>query len=58
MTAPGRGFSPMEYVGGETEEWALVGGGGGGFDPLEERVYRKGKGPKIVEVVDGGQDVV
>jgi hypothetical protein len=39
----GREFSPEEYVGDATPEWANW--GNGGFDPSDERVYRKGKGP-------------
>jgi tRNA wybutosine-synthesizing protein 1 len=38
------GWRPEDYVGGETPEWALW--GNGGFDPRDQRVYRKGKGPK------------
>jgi tRNA wybutosine-synthesizing protein 1 len=39
------GWRPEDYVGDETPEWALW--GNGGFDPRDQRVYRKGKGPKI-----------
>lgn len=39
----GREFGPEEYVGEPTPEWANW--GNGGFDPSDERVYRKGKGP-------------
>jgi tRNA wybutosine-synthesizing protein 1 len=48
------GWRPEDYVGGETPEWALW--GNGGFDPRDQRVYRKGKGPKVeeVEVAQGG----
>jgi tRNA wybutosine-synthesizing protein 1 len=52
------GWRPEDYVGGETPEWALW--GNGGFDPRDQRVYRKGKGPKgesdagsVVEVKAG-----
>jgi tRNA wybutosine-synthesizing protein 1 len=38
------GWKPEDYVGAETPEWALW--GNGGFDPRDQRVYRKGKGPK------------
>jgi tRNA wybutosine-synthesizing protein 1 len=38
------GWRPEDYVGEETPEWALW--GSGGFDPRDQRVYRKGKGPK------------
>lgn len=37
----GREFGPEDYVGDPTPEWALW--GKGGFDPADERVYRKGK---------------
>jgi tRNA wybutosine-synthesizing protein 1 len=37
----GREFAPEDYVGEETPEWARW--GNGGFDPRDERVYRKGK---------------
>ncbi|KAL1952569.1 hypothetical protein VTO42DRAFT_4808 [Malbranchea cinnamomea] len=38
--ATGEGFAPEDYM-RETEEWALW--GNGGFDPNDERVYKKGK---------------
>ncbi|KAH7398236.1 hypothetical protein BKA66DRAFT_452673 [Pyrenochaeta sp. MPI-SDFR-AT-0127] len=38
------GWRPEDYVGPETPEWALW--GNGGFDPRDQRVWRKGKGPK------------
>ncbi|KAI9930736.1 hypothetical protein ASPWEDRAFT_471614 [Aspergillus wentii DTO 134E9] len=41
--ADGTPFGPEDYT-RETEEWAYW--GNGGFDPNDERVYRKGKGPK------------
>jgi tRNA wybutosine-synthesizing protein 1 len=34
-------FKPEDYMGEETPEWAQW--GNGGFDPRDERVYRKGK---------------
>ncbi|KAA8570861.1 hypothetical protein EYC84_000251 [Monilinia fructicola] len=37
----GEKFGPEDYVGDETPEWATW--GKGGFDPRDERVYRKGK---------------
>jgi tRNA wybutosine-synthesizing protein 1 len=49
------GWRPEDYVGGETPEWALW--GNGGFDPRDQRVYRKGKGPKVEEVGEAA-DVV
>ncbi|KAH4106215.1 tRNA 4-demethylwyosine synthase [Parastagonospora nodorum] len=47
------GWRPEDYVGDETPEWALW--GNGGFDPRDQRVYRKGKGPKNDEEGDGGK---
>ncbi|KAF1919822.1 hypothetical protein BDU57DRAFT_513118 [Ampelomyces quisqualis] len=41
------GWRPEDYVGDETPEWALW--GNGGFDPRDQRVWRKGKGPKADE---------
>lgn len=38
------GWRPEDYVGEETPEWALW--GNGGFDPRDQRVWRKGKAPK------------
>jgi tRNA wybutosine-synthesizing protein 1 len=37
----GEKFTPEDYMGDETPEWATW--GNGGFDPRDERVYRKGK---------------
>ncbi|KAI6247671.1 S-adenosyl-L-methionine-dependent tRNA 4-demethylwyosine synthase [Erysiphe necator] len=37
----GKKFGPEDYIGLETPEWATW--GKGGFDPRDERVYRKGK---------------
>ncbi|KAH4600603.1 tRNA 4-demethylwyosine synthase [Parastagonospora nodorum] len=47
------GWRPEDYVGDETPEWALW--GNGGFDPRDQRVYRKGKGPKNDEEGEGGK---
>lgn len=44
--AEGTPFTPEDYM-RETEEWALW--GRGGFDPNDERVYRKGKKNKAIE---------
>jgi tRNA wybutosine-synthesizing protein 1 len=49
------GWRPEDYVGDETPEWALW--GNGGFDPRDQRVYRKGKGPKNDEEAEGGKAV-
>lgn len=37
----GEPFGPEDYMGAPTPEWATW--GNGGFDPVDERVYRKGK---------------
>lgn len=37
----GKPFTPEDYMGPETPEWATW--GNGGFDPRDERVFRKGK---------------
>jgi tRNA wybutosine-synthesizing protein 1 len=37
----GEEFTPEDYMGPETPEWATW--GNGGFDPRDERVHRKGK---------------
>ncbi|KAK6515189.1 hypothetical protein TWF506_007534 [Arthrobotrys conoides] len=37
----GKEFGPLDYVGPPTEEWAVW--GNGGFNPADERVYKKGK---------------
>ncbi len=37
----GKEFSPEDYMGPPTPDWALW--GNGGFDPADERVFRKGK---------------
>lgn len=39
-------FSPEDYIGPETPEWAKW--GNGGFDPRDERVYRKGKNKQLL----------
>ena len=39
----GEEFTPEDYMGPPTPEWATW--GHGGFDPADERVYRKGKKP-------------
>jgi tRNA wybutosine-synthesizing protein 1 len=50
----GKDFTPEDYMGPETPEWATW--GNGGFDPRDERVFRKGKNKqplpesKVVEV--------
>lgn len=41
------GWRPEDYIGPDTPEWALW--GNKGFDPRDQRVYRKGKGPKTEE---------
>ncbi|CZR64934.1 probable Fe-S oxidoreductase [Phialocephala subalpina] len=41
----GKSFTPEDYMGPETPEWATW--GNGGFDPRDERVDRKGR-PKIL----------
>ena len=49
----GKEFSPEDYVGPETPEWAAW--GNGGFDPRDERVYRKGKNKQpLTEERTGG----
>ncbi|KAF8417970.1 hypothetical protein EV426DRAFT_681596 [Tirmania nivea] len=40
----GKPFGPFDYVGEKTPEWATW--GNGGFDPADERVWRKGKNKK------------
>lgn len=47
--ADGTTFRPEDYM-KETEEWALW--GNGGFDPNDERVYRKGKKKAIQEATE------
>lgn len=41
----GQPFGPEDYMGGPTPEWATW--GNGGFDPVDERVYRKGKNKAV-----------
>ncbi|MCJ1283283.1 hypothetical protein MMC26_002611 [Xylographa opegraphella] len=47
----GGDFSPEDYMGGETPEWAAW--GRGGFDPRDERVDRKGRKIVVEEGVAG-----
>ena len=49
-------FTPEEYMGGETPEWAAW--GRGGFDPRDERVDRKGRKVVVEEGVAGQGRVV
>ncbi|EWC45488.1 hypothetical protein DRE_00887 [Drechslerella stenobrocha 248] len=50
----GKEFGPLDYVGPPTEEWAVW--GQGGFNPADERVYRKGKNKgKTMQEVAGGE---
>lgn len=51
----GGDFSPEDYMGAETPEWATW--GKGGFDPNDQRVYRKGKGPAAVDGAAAHADV-
>ena len=44
-------FAPEEYMGPETPEWALW--GNGGFDPADQRVYRKGRNKGLLAVEEG-----
>lgn len=47
----GKEFGPEDYMGEPTPEWANW--GNGGFDPADQRVYRKGKGgKKVIEDAD------
>ncbi|KAI9842199.1 MAG: hypothetical protein M1837_007412 [Sclerophora amabilis] len=48
----GKDFAPEDYVGPPTPEWANW--GSGGFDPADQRVYRKGKGPAKALISGGG----
>ena len=41
----GQPFGPEDYMGAPTPEWATW--GNGGFDPVDERVYRKGKNKAV-----------
>lgn len=45
-------FSPEDYMGPATPEWATW--GQGGFDPADERVDRKGRPKAVVEAADVG----
>ncbi len=47
----GKEFTPEDYMGPETPEWATW--GQGGFDPRDERVDRKGR-PKVVPTQSQG----
>ncbi|KAL8769496.1 MAG: hypothetical protein Q9209_004557 [Squamulea sp. 1 TL-2023] len=49
----GEEFAPEDYVGPPTPEWATF--GNGGFNPADERVYRKGKRN---EQIDNGSSKV
>jgi tRNA wybutosine-synthesizing protein 1 len=50
----GNDFSPEQYAGEETPEWALW--GNGGFDPRDTRVWRKGKNKKpLPEMMAAGE---
>lgn len=44
----GEPFGPEDYMGAPTPEWATW--GNGGFDPVDERVYRKGKKKSAVGI--------
>jgi tRNA wybutosine-synthesizing protein 1 len=46
----GKPFIPEDYMGPETPEWATW--GNGGFDPRDERVYRKGKNKVPLKIED------
>ncbi|KAH8596137.1 hypothetical protein B0O99DRAFT_651788 [Bisporella sp. PMI_857] len=48
----GKEFTPEDYMGPETPEWATW--GNGGFDPRDERVYRKGKNKMPLPEAQGG----
>lgn len=50
LLASGKPFGPMDYIGQETPEWATW--GNGGFDPADERVWRKGKNKKPLPLVE------
>lgn len=50
------GWRPEDYLGEDTPEWALW--GNKGFDPRDQRVYRKGKGPRVEEGGGGGKEEV
>ncbi|MCJ1423039.1 hypothetical protein MMC29_000920 [Sticta canariensis] len=41
----GEPFGPDDYMGAPTPEWAMW--GNGGFDPVDERVYRRGKNKAV-----------
>ncbi|RKF59354.1 S-adenosyl-L-methionine-dependent tRNA 4-demethylwyosine synthase [Golovinomyces cichoracearum] len=46
----GEKFRPEDYMGLETPEWATW--GNGGFDPRDERVFRKGKNKVPLSLID------
>lgn len=48
----GEPFTPEDYMGEATPEWAEW--GNGGFDPRDERVYRKGKNKVPLTEAQGG----
>ncbi|GME21971.1 Radical SAM [Neofusicoccum parvum] len=52
----GEEFKPEDYMGEPTPEWALW--GNGGFNPEDERVYRKGKNKEKAAVEEGSKAVV
>jgi tRNA wybutosine-synthesizing protein 1 len=55
----GEKFTPEDYMGPETPEWATW--GNGGFDPRDERVFRKGKNKAALTETQGAvmsQEVV
>ncbi|KAI9722010.1 MAG: hypothetical protein M1812_001970 [Candelaria pacifica] len=52
----GKEFSPEDYMGPQTPDWATW--GQGGFDPADQRVYRKGKKKGLVEGCGDGGEVV
>lgn len=47
----GESFRPEDYMGKETPEWATW--GNGGFDPRDERVFRKGKNKVALSEAQG-----
>jgi len=47
----GKGFSPEDYMGPPTPEWANW--GNGGFDPADQRVDRKGRPKEISSAIVG-----
>jgi tRNA wybutosine-synthesizing protein 1 len=51
LLARGQDFAPEDYVGPATPLWATW--GQGGFDPADERFYRKGMKPAQVKAIAG-----